>query len=119
MGGVDHRRAAAADEDVLAHIGHTHNLVRNDLANRQNQVIGRIQQKFVHFHIDAGGHKALGNLGNKFAGNFANLHHIVTPVVHDHSVKGNLTKESLPLLLGHRHMGTQGRHNIHLASVLQ
>ena len=39
MGRVDHRGTAAADENILSVIGHTHHLVGNDLTDGKNKVI--------------------------------------------------------------------------------
>ena len=39
VAGVDHRAPAAADEEILAVIGHADDLVRHDLADGNNQII--------------------------------------------------------------------------------
>jgi len=46
---ADHAEAAAADKDVLVEIGHADDFMRYDLADRQDQIVGLVEDPAVDF----------------------------------------------------------------------
>ncbi len=58
---VDHGGTAAADKNVLVPVGHAHHFMGNHLSDGENQIVGRIQNQFVHFHVDGIGDQTFGN----------------------------------------------------------
>ena len=111
--------AAAAHEDVLIPVGHAYHLVGHHLADGQNQIVGGIQQKPVHFHVDGVGNHALGNFGHVFPGHHADFFHVRAPGMHLESLIGNVAEHGRGLFPGHGHMGAQGGKNVDFAFVLQ
>ena len=53
MGAVNHAVSAATDENILGIVGHAHHLVGNNLADRNNQVVGRVEKAIDKAFADA------------------------------------------------------------------
>lgn len=113
MGAVYHRASAAPDKNILRVISHSDNLMRNNLPDRQNQVILSRYNTAVDFDINFLIYQSLGNFGNKLCRNLAKLNDIGTPIVNYELIKINRTlKKNSAFLLRHRDMSSQSRHNV-------
>ncbi|MPN20863.1 hypothetical protein SDC9_168242 [bioreactor metagenome] len=81
MRAVDDARAARANEDVFRVIGHADDLVRNDLSQRKNQVVGLVHNDPVDLNRNRRRPEPVRVAGNLLARQLANVDHVRTPTV--------------------------------------
>ena len=114
---VDHGTAAQTHKQVLGVVGHAHHLVGHHLAHGQNQVEAAVHQQVVDFHLDIRHVQSLADLGHHLLGHLAQHSGIALPVVHQDILIGHHIAEELLLFLrADRHVGSQGRHDLHFSA---
>ena len=111
---VDHVAAADADEQVLGVIRHADDLVRHDLTGGNDEVVALIHHAAIDLHADWFMPETFGDFFQIVCRYFADLDHIMPPVMDDHAFIGNALEHDLPLLFGHRLVCAKGRHNVGL-----
>ena len=82
VGFVDHLASAHTYEDVLAVIGHAHNLVGNHLSDGENQVISSVDELFIDLHLNVRGIQPSGNFLDDFLRHFSDGNGVCLPVVY-------------------------------------
>ena len=104
---VYHVRPACAYKEVLGVVGHSYNLMGNNLPYGNNKVIGGIHDKAVHLYVYAVLPETFGNLFKITSGNLPQGHNILSPVVSYETVMGNVSVHVIYLAVRHGHMGAQ------------
>ena len=99
---MDSQHAARAHKHILVEAGHAHHFVRDDLPDRQDQVVPAVAQQLVHLRRPRVVQLALAHLAHKLAGDLAQRHNVVAPVMHPEEVARRGAEHRLDLVVGHR-----------------
>ena len=95
-------------------VRHADDLVRHDLTGRNDEVIAFVHHAAVDLHADRLVPESLCDFFQIACRDFADLHHVMPPVVDDHVFIGDAFEHDFPLRLGHRLVRAEGGHNIDL-----
>ena len=97
-------------------VGHADDLVRDNLARGDDEIIALVHNAAVDLDADGIVPEALGDFFQIAGRDLADLDDVVTPVVHDHILIGHITEHDGPLLLGHGLMRAERGHDVDLAA---
>ncbi len=104
--------AAGAYEDVFVVVGHANYLVGDDLADREDEVVAAVAEQLVHLRGPRVIDLALADVVEELAGDFAQGHYVVAPVVHAEEATWRRSVHGGDLIVRHGLMGAQGGQHV-------
>lgn len=109
---VDAFHAAGSDEDVLVVVGHADDLVGDDLADGEDEVVAAFPDELVHLGGPGVGVDAVGDVGDKLGGDGADGDDVVAPAMGTDEAVREAGEHFVQLFGGHGDMGAEGGHDI-------
>ena len=104
--------ATGADEDVLVVVGHADDLVGNDLADGEDEVVAAVAEELVDLCGPGVVDLSFGDLVEEGARNLAQGDDIVAPVVDAEEISRRLAVHGRDLGIGHALVGSERRKDV-------
>ena len=92
--------------------------MRHDLAGRNDEVVAFVHHAAVDLHAERLMPEVFGDFFEIRSRDFADLDHIMPPVMDEHFLIRNALEHDLPLRFGNRLMCSERGHNIDLCAAL-
>ena len=115
---VNHIAAAHADENILRVVGHADDFVGHHLTGGNDEVIALVHDAPVDLDTDRVAPEPFGDFAHIVRRDLPQLHHVMSPVMDQHGIIGNIPEHPVPLVLTHGNVGAQGGHDIHRSAPL-